>query len=283
MNYYERIQKAINYFEENLSGNIDIKQAASQACFSLSHFYRIFHALVGHTAKEYIRKRRFNEAADRLVNTDDRIIDICLDYQFEYQESFTRSFKDMFGVSPGVFRKRKSLEAVFPALDLLDIYFRNEEDNWIDPRIKVLKKLEPMRVAYYRAFSSAPEREALAVLTDWVAGEGLSANGKPYRIFGFDNPGPSIERSEYGYEAWITISPDVKESGDIKIKEFEGGLYAVTGTTVSEITKAWKNFLVWLELSKYSQGTHQCLEELVWPVRSKDENLQLDLYLPISE
>ena len=58
MNSYQRIQAAIDHIESHLTEPIELSRVASAACFSLSHFYRIFHALVGHSVKEYIRKRR---------------------------------------------------------------------------------------------------------------------------------------------------------------------------------------------------------------------------------
>lgn len=41
-----------------------------------------------------------------LGSSNRRIIDIAIDYQFESQESFTRAFKLMFGLTPGDCRKR---------------------------------------------------------------------------------------------------------------------------------------------------------------------------------
>ena len=42
MNYYECIQNAIDYVENNPENSIDITAAAQKAYMSLSHFYRFF-------------------------------------------------------------------------------------------------------------------------------------------------------------------------------------------------------------------------------------------------
>jgi AraC family transcriptional regulator len=60
---------------------------------------------VGDTLKEYIRKRRLTAAAIELGTSGRRILDIALDAGFESQESFTRSFKAMFGKNPGECRR----------------------------------------------------------------------------------------------------------------------------------------------------------------------------------
>jgi AraC family transcriptional regulator len=283
MNSYERIQGAIDYIEANLASPIKLEQVASAGYFSLSHFYRIFHAFVGHSIKEYIRKRRLSEAAVRLVNTKDSLIDICLDYQFDYQESFTRAFQNMFGVTPGNYRKRHVLTNLFDRLNLIEIYFESDLPGRPDPKIKVLKLLQPMRVASCRIISKSPELDAWRSLHAWADSRGLIRGGKPYRLFGFDNPRPSTGETMHGYELWFTVSKDMKGTGKIKIKKFPGGLYAVTGTTVAEIGKAWRHFVNWQKISKYRQGKHQCFEEILSPIGTREQDIKIDLYLPIEK
>ena len=283
MNSYERIQKAIDYIESSLVGDIVLEKAAREACFSLSHFYRMFHALSGHAVKEYIRKRRLSEAARRLILSDDRLIDICFDYGFDYQESFTRAFKEMFGMPPGKYRKQKEPCDLYERLDLNEKYFSAGEDNLINPKIKVLKRLGPLRVASCWAVSETPEKDAFNLIMDWADRNGVLASSKPYRLFGFDNPAPAKDKKTYGYEFWVTVESDIKESGSIKMKEFPGGLYAVTGTTIGDISRAWKNFIVWLDVSRYTHGRHQCLEEHLSISGPPHEKTQIDLYLPLAE
>ena len=56
--------------------------------FSKYHYHRIFQKEVGVTVSEYIRYRRIANAANLLLYTDEKIIDIALYYRFETQESF---------------------------------------------------------------------------------------------------------------------------------------------------------------------------------------------------
>lgn len=282
MNSYERIQNAIDFIEDNLTTPIRLEEVATRACFSLSHFYRMFHALTGHTVKDYIRKRRLSEAAQRLSSGEDKIIDICFDYQFEYQESFTRAFKSVYGISPAAYRQSMSPKPLLPRLDMIEQYFLSPDMVVSDPKIKVLKQLEPLRVAIYRAIGKSPERTAINTLLKWADEKGISSQSSPYRIFGFDNPPPNPENPVYGYEIWMTVGPEVKPSGGIEIKDFPGGHYAVTGTTVAGIQQAWKHFMAWLKISRYTEGSHQCLEEHLSPAGTPEESTQIDLYLPLS-
>ena len=66
MNYYERIQRSLEYLENRLADTVDLQAAAREAYMSTSTFYRMFFALVGYPVKEYVRLRRTSlAAADR--------------------------------------------------------------------------------------------------------------------------------------------------------------------------------------------------------------------------
>jgi methylphosphotriester-DNA--protein-cysteine methyltransferase len=80
MNYYERIQKSIEYIESNLENKIDLNQAAREAFMSQSNYYRMFFALVGFSMKEYVRPQRISLAASDLVNRHIKVIDIAVKF-----------------------------------------------------------------------------------------------------------------------------------------------------------------------------------------------------------
>ena len=109
MNYLRNVQRGIDYIEENLARDISAGEVARHAGISHWHFQRIFKALTNETLKTYIRSRRFTNALEKLAKTDERILQIALDAGFETQESFTRAFKKAFGVTPGDYRRHRSL------------------------------------------------------------------------------------------------------------------------------------------------------------------------------
>ena len=113
MEHNGRIQRAIDYIEENLKDELPIESIAGVACFSMWHFQRVFGAIVGDSVKEYVRKRRLASALSELTSTDRRILDIAVDHQFESQESFTRAFKAVYGKTPGECRKAIGFGANF--------------------------------------------------------------------------------------------------------------------------------------------------------------------------
>lgn len=147
--------------------------------------------------------------------------------------------------------------------------------------------LEPMRVASAHAYSASPEGEAWDKLIAWAMPKGLLEDPAAHRIFGFNNPNPSPGTPNYGYEFWIQVGPSVEGEGEITIKEFSGGRYAVTRCdSLPQIGQVWQQLAAWSQGSPYTHGTHQWLEEHISPAPTapqSESELVLDLYLPIAE
>ncbi len=104
MDYKVCIQRTLDYIEENLQKRITLEELAELACFSPFHYHRVFQFLVGESVMEYVRKRRLAHAAQRLLQSDEKVIDIAFDLGFQYHESFNRAFKKYYGRSPREYR-----------------------------------------------------------------------------------------------------------------------------------------------------------------------------------
>ncbi|QVK16779.1 AraC family transcriptional regulator [Mycoplasmatota bacterium] len=284
MNYYERVDNAINYIENNLHDEIIIDDVAKMAFMSVTNLYRMFFALTGYSVKEYIRNRRFYKASIDIINGSN-VLDVAIKYGFESHEAFTRSFKKVTGKTPSSLKKVKR-PFLFERMNIMDKYFEIQDKELLDkyPDIKVLKELPKMRVASYCYYGKEPETNAWNVMSEWLQRSGLSIEKDKLRFFGFNNPSPGPNDTEYGYEVWTIISDDVVINDDkIKVKEFPGGLYAVTSVKGGEenIFPTWQRLSKWLNDSKYTYGGHQWLEEHLG-FNDEFEHLGgLDLYIPI--
>ncbi|HQQ55883.1 MAG TPA: effector binding domain-containing protein [Mesotoga sp.] len=148
----------------------------------------------------------------------------------------------------------------------------------LDVRIVQLK---PCRVAYYRSSGKSPEYDVLRVMEEWASRRGL-LDLFSTRNFGFNNPSPSPESEEYGYEVWLTVTQETEPSGGVGMKDFSGGLYAVISTHLHDIAENWKAISRWVESNdEYCAGRHQCLEEIISPDWFDESAVQFDLYYPI--
>ncbi|HIO96885.1 MAG TPA: AraC family transcriptional regulator [Leucothrix sp.] len=105
MNTLMQVQKGIDFIEANLDYDLSLQQIALETGISQWHFQRIFKALTNETLKTYIRSRRLANALEKLLTTDQKIIEIAITAGFESQESFTRAFKKAFELTPNEARK----------------------------------------------------------------------------------------------------------------------------------------------------------------------------------
>ncbi len=99
------IANAIEYIEENLTGEINVVEAARRAFVSSFYFQKIFSVLCGFTVTEYIRNRRLTLAAQELCSADAKVIDVALKYGYHSPDSFTKAFAAFHGVGPSAAKK----------------------------------------------------------------------------------------------------------------------------------------------------------------------------------
>lgn len=100
MDWITGVQRALDYTEAHLTEEVDYEEAARAACSSPFHFQRMFTMLCGYTLGDYIRMRRLALAAEELMKTDERVIDIAYRYGYDSPESFSRAFARFHGVTP---------------------------------------------------------------------------------------------------------------------------------------------------------------------------------------
>ncbi|UTR13773.1 AraC family transcriptional regulator [Salipaludibacillus sp. LMS25] len=103
--YSELTKNVVNFLEEFLLDDWQLEDYASKVGYSKFHLSRIFKEETGLTISEYIRKRRLATGAMYLLYSDESIIQIAFDLHFQSQEAFTRSFKELYKLPPGKYRK----------------------------------------------------------------------------------------------------------------------------------------------------------------------------------
>lgn len=103
--YRRRFDGVFAYIERHLDDVLLLEKLSAVAHFSPYHFHRQFAACCGVTPWRYIQLMRLKHASYRLAfNSAEKITDIALDAGFQHSESFSRAFKQMFGMTPSEFR-----------------------------------------------------------------------------------------------------------------------------------------------------------------------------------
>lgn len=106
MHAWEAIQKTLDHIEANLAETIEIDELAKVAALSPFYYQRLFTRLVKSSVREYIKLRRLAVAATYLQEQQRRIIDVALEVGFNNPISFSRSFKEVYGISPSHYQKQ---------------------------------------------------------------------------------------------------------------------------------------------------------------------------------
>jgi len=104
MDHSELTIQMTAYIHENLDQDLKVPQLANIAAYSEGYFYKVFQKVTGSTTASYVRNSRLAQAADDLLRTDMKIIDIALKHGYSAPESFTKAFKRKYGVSPTEYR-----------------------------------------------------------------------------------------------------------------------------------------------------------------------------------
>lgn len=118
------------YIEKKLHEPITLKELAGAAGYSPWHAARLFREATGSTPFDYIRALRLTNAALRLRDGEERVLDVALDFVFDSHEGFTRAFSKEFGISPKRYsQKTPPIKLFMPsrAIDTWNFYHREEK------------------------------------------------------------------------------------------------------------------------------------------------------------
>lgn len=101
-----RMLRARDAMDRSFAAPLDIPALARVAFVSEAHFIRTFRATFGETPHRYLQRRRVERAMALLRETGRPVSDICLDVGFTSLGTFSRTFKEIVGVSPSAFRRQ---------------------------------------------------------------------------------------------------------------------------------------------------------------------------------
>lgn len=126
--YQSRIERCLQYIGENLDKECSLEILADVACFSPYHFHRIYHAIVGETAAETLRRLRLQRAAGDLIGQKFSLNRIAKRAGYGSQAAFSRAFRAAFGLPPGRYQGQTITlkEKMKGKLDMLEITIKEK-------------------------------------------------------------------------------------------------------------------------------------------------------------
>src|SRR6266571_287841 len=103
--YDARMHRVLEHIDRRLDQQLELDALARVANFSSFHFHRLFTAWFGETLGDYVRRRRLETAALRLVAQPRLpVLQVALSVGFGSTEAFARAFKARFGSTPSSWR-----------------------------------------------------------------------------------------------------------------------------------------------------------------------------------
>lgn len=101
---WKRVNVGKELIETQFANPIDMAEVARESQLSAYHFYRLFRAIHGISPYQYLIKTRLNWAATQIRTQRMPLSEIAEQAGFADIHSFSKSFKQHFGLSPSVYR-----------------------------------------------------------------------------------------------------------------------------------------------------------------------------------
>lgn len=166
------MNRILEYIEHNLSDELKSEDVSNMYHYSNSQFNRIFLNEMGQSVTKYIKLRRIIRSSKNLVLGNDSITQLAFDYGFTNIDTYIRSFKSVYGITPTEYRKVKKLESKHSKKEqVIMIYLEEIKKCTTEERIRALNSikvvLELSRRAHQMGLFSL-EKEAKKYESDYL-------------------------------------------------------------------------------------------------------------------
>ena len=105
MNKNAVVKKVVDYIETHIDEDLPLDKIADTLNYSKFYLARIFTEETKCTVYKYIQGRRLTLAAQKLVETEQPIVEIAYEAHYDSQQAFTLAFKQIYGCTPKIYRK----------------------------------------------------------------------------------------------------------------------------------------------------------------------------------
>lgn len=224
MKLYKILEKTLILIEENLKENLVADDYSKILNISTVHLRRIFKSSFGITLSSYIRSRKLSESLEMLSNSSFTILDVALEYNFGHAQSYTRAFRNEFGITPAEFKKSKRILKIKPPIKLFN---ENNIDGSLlfGPEIVYINEFQITGKKHIIPNSSGDELAAGVAHNFWLYDKDkVMYKEVPYVYIGLTkNSDTFLDYTEY-YTSVLT-SKNSKRQGDFYKNIIPSGLY----------------------------------------------------------
>ncbi len=105
INFFSSIEYLIQYIEDNIENDITLELLSEISFISKFHLIRVFKNVADITIMNYVRSRKLARSLKDLLETNITIVDIAVKYNFSYEQTYIRAFRNEYDITPSKFRK----------------------------------------------------------------------------------------------------------------------------------------------------------------------------------
>jgi len=280
------LNNALEYIEKNLDSELNIDDVSKAACSSRYHFQRVFYALTGFTVTQYIKNRRLTLAAEELVSTDKRVIDIALKYGYENPEAFAKAFKRLHGKSPSALKKLNEQIKAFPKISF-QISIKGEHE--IIYRIVEREHFKVFGAEFITTVNNDAAYEEIPKFINKIFENGtcdrineISGNPKGTLLSGFHYGFKEDGTRKYIMGNEMPEADTQNEFTILEIPKLTWAVFEGNGTKPNNliIQDVWRRiYSEWFPSSGFEQVKGPCIEKNFW--NDKQNEYRCEVWIPV--
>ena len=279
MDWIDRLNEAVRYIEDNLTGEIEYEKLGQIACCSAYHFQRMFNYIAGVSLSEYIRRRKMSLAAVDIQGGEAKIIDVAAKYGYSSPTAFNRAFQSVHGVSPSAVRGEGVAIKSFPPITIkVTVKGVGEMNYRIETRkaFRIVGKSFPLSREIERNFAEVPQMWQGAVEDGTIEKIVSLMNGEPRGVLGVS---VCTDGEEWRY--YIAVSSAAEIDDALEEYVVPGCTWAVfpgsgTGKSIQELEG--RIVTEWLPTSGYEFTNGPDIEVYFEP---NPENTAYEVWIPV--
>lgn len=284
MEMLEKMNQAMQYIEAHLCDEIELVALAKIAGCSAHHFSRMFSFVAGLSLAEYIRRRRLSAAAIDLQTSNEKVIDVALQYGYDSPTSFSRAFQNLHGVTPTEARMGGVKLKAYPVMS-----FHLSIKGDMQMNYRIIEKKELFVGGYKKTMNLVNGDEDFSGINAmWaeLSGEQASkllalSNGELAGLIGV-----SANNNGTTFDYYIACTLDKTENlpfDVLSIPATTWGVFESVGPLPGAIVNTWKRiFSEWFPSSGYQSAPLPTIE-IYTEGDSSAEDYACELWVPIAK
>ena len=271
--YIKRVNTILQFIDENLDSELSLETVANVGFYSPFHFHRIFKAITNETLNSYITRKRIEKTASVLLHQKNvSITELSLQYGFNSNSSFTRTFKKFYGLSPSEFRKSKSKYSKISQIDSKNGQEKSNFEeyichsinliNWIKMNAKIeIKEMPKLELAFITQIGHIGLEKAYAKLIQWAAPKGLLKEDSKMATIYHDSY-KITEPEKVRMSASLILNEKTEVSGEIGLTTIEKGKFIIGHFEIGiqEFEKSWTGLFIWMNENGYKKADRNPFE-----------------------